>query len=300
VVAVVVEPQQQRCERGIVAIDASIVIGVERSECGIAIPPRAAIGPPDLRRPARAAALQRRRDRVQHVGACVDAARHRVTGAVTRIKPLTEAYLTDPSNCWATAVAQFAAAIPQRTTTGTLSADRSTCSFADGAVVRFDQPVPGAVQAGAFQFYVDDSVCADCPAGPGVPSFGGIVGNDGAFTGNSGNGFGIEFTTNAPGLTSATIQVDDYYALGCETGIYPDGWTSHMEKRSTVDTWPARIVPNFALAIDATGIAFALTASVPSGRCSRARWEAALSERARAARSARCALGQRRGCSGTW
>lgn len=55
---------------------------------------------------------------------------------------LTCELLADPGNCWASATARAAACLPSRGTPGTLSADRKTCTWPDGARVTFDTPLP--------------------------------------------------------------------------------------------------------------------------------------------------------------
>ncbi len=55
---------------------------------------------------------------------------------------LTCSLLADPMNCWASAAARATACLPSRETPGTLSADRSQCTWPDGAQVRFDSPLP--------------------------------------------------------------------------------------------------------------------------------------------------------------
>ena len=63
-----------------------------------------------------------------------------VIGCGSGSSPLTCAMLGDPNNCWAKAAAQAAAVVP--TTPGTLSADRTTCSWPDGSTATFDAPLP--------------------------------------------------------------------------------------------------------------------------------------------------------------
>ena len=55
---------------------------------------------------------------------------------------LTCEYLSDPDNCWAAAAAEAKACLPASAQAGLLAADRSSCSFSDGTVVVFDDPLP--------------------------------------------------------------------------------------------------------------------------------------------------------------
>ena len=63
-------------------------------------------------------------------------------GACGSSEDLTCELLADPTNCWADAAAKAAACIPARATPATLSADRTRCTFTDGAQVTFDTPLP--------------------------------------------------------------------------------------------------------------------------------------------------------------
>jgi len=54
--------------------------------------------------------------------------------------PLDCAWL-DSNNCWKTTVAAAASCVPDRSTTGTLSADGKTCTYASGTTVDFATPV---------------------------------------------------------------------------------------------------------------------------------------------------------------
>jgi len=55
---------------------------------------------------------------------------------------LTCDYLSDPSNCWATAAAAMAACLPGDGAPATLEADRTACAVADGTEAAFDEPLP--------------------------------------------------------------------------------------------------------------------------------------------------------------
>jgi len=55
---------------------------------------------------------------------------------------LTCAVVADPTNCWARAATAAAACLPSRATPGTLSADRTKCTWSDGATVTFSAPLP--------------------------------------------------------------------------------------------------------------------------------------------------------------
>jgi hypothetical protein len=72
---------------------------------------------------------------------------------------LTCSLLADPTNCWADAAARAAACVPS--TPGTLSADRTRCTFADGSQVTFDTPLPNAtIDLERLAFDVTGSGCA--------------------------------------------------------------------------------------------------------------------------------------------
>jgi hypothetical protein len=184
-------------------------------------------------------------------------------GSVPSPHPLSEAYLADPSNCWATAVTQWATSIPQHAMTATLSTDRSTCTFPDGVVVRFDQPVPAdAPQPGELAFDVDDTQCDDCGGNIATASFSGAMGSDGLFTGNISDGFSI--SASALGTASITIYPNPQYELTC--GDIADNDERYATTPKTVDTWPSQVVPNFALSIDAASIAFTLDSVDSAGQ----------------------------------
>jgi hypothetical protein len=77
---------------------------------------------------------------------------------------LTCALLADPSNCFDQAAAALAACMPMRATPATLSADKMTCTFADGVYVLFNHPVPSffmyPFNGSAFDVYGPDaSLC---------------------------------------------------------------------------------------------------------------------------------------------
>ena len=55
---------------------------------------------------------------------------------------LTCELLASPDNCWASAAAELAACLPPNTMPGTLAADRTSCDFANGARVVFDEALP--------------------------------------------------------------------------------------------------------------------------------------------------------------
>ena len=55
---------------------------------------------------------------------------------------LTCEYLASPTNCWASAAAELAACLPPNTMPGVFSADRTSCDFANGAHVQFDEALP--------------------------------------------------------------------------------------------------------------------------------------------------------------
>ncbi len=55
---------------------------------------------------------------------------------------LTCAVLADPNNCWAAAAAEATTCLAMHATPGTLSADRTQCTWSDGSKVTFDAPLP--------------------------------------------------------------------------------------------------------------------------------------------------------------
>jgi hypothetical protein len=55
---------------------------------------------------------------------------------------LTCEVLADPNNCWAAAAAEATSCLPMHATPGTLSADRTQCTWSDGSKVVFDAPLP--------------------------------------------------------------------------------------------------------------------------------------------------------------
>lgn len=55
---------------------------------------------------------------------------------------LTCAVLADPGNCWAAATSEAASCLVMHATPGTLSADRTQCTWSDGSTVTFDAPLP--------------------------------------------------------------------------------------------------------------------------------------------------------------
>jgi hypothetical protein len=55
--------------------------------------------------------------------------------------PLDCAWLAS-DNCWKTTVAAAASCVPDRSTSGTLSADGKTCTYASGTSVDFAKPLP--------------------------------------------------------------------------------------------------------------------------------------------------------------
>lgn len=65
-----------------------------------------------------------------------------VTAACGSSEDLTCSLLADPTNCWAAAAARAAACLPSRQTPGALSADRTSCTWPDGARVTFESPLP--------------------------------------------------------------------------------------------------------------------------------------------------------------
>jgi hypothetical protein len=155
--------------------------------------------------------------------------------------------------------------MPQRAMTATLSTDRSTCTFPDGVVVRFDQPVPvDAPEPGEFGFEVDDTQCDDCGSGFATASFSGAMGSDGLFTGNISDGFWIDTSASSLGNASITIYPNPQYELTC--GDIAVNNERYATPPKTVDTWPSQVVPNFALSIDTASVAFTLDSVDSAGQ----------------------------------
>ena len=70
----------------------------------------------------------------------------------------------DGSNCFKTTIAAAMSCLPGPSTQGTLSADGKTCSYSDGHVVTFDQPVtlpPTDAQLGNFTITDHGAACLD-------------------------------------------------------------------------------------------------------------------------------------------
>ncbi len=79
---------------------------------------------------------------------------------------LTCAVLASPSNCFAQEVTRLAACVPMSATPAKLSADQTTCTYADGVSVVFDAPVPSfasvAYNATGLSFTVYGTGAAEC------------------------------------------------------------------------------------------------------------------------------------------
>jgi len=76
---------------------------------------------------------------------------------------LTCEYLADPANCWAAAAAAAKACLPEATETGTLSADRASCSFTDGTRIVFDDALPNdTMDLERFGFTIETSDGSNC------------------------------------------------------------------------------------------------------------------------------------------
>jgi hypothetical protein len=91
-----------------------------------------------------------------------------VTAAVARLAPLAAlvlaacsssgssavtldcAYLASADNCWKQSVAAAATCVPSASAVGTLSADKKTCTYADGTVVTFDPAFDPTAKSGSF------------------------------------------------------------------------------------------------------------------------------------------------------
>ncbi len=174
-------------------------------------------------------------------------------GTVPPPKPLTPDYLADPGNCWAVAVAQLAACMPLRGSSAKLSADRSTCTFADGVVVTFEQPVPlDAPEAGLFAWHVDSPTVGECGR------VAADLGADGRFAGSSGSTLAVSAQTDA----SVTIYPNDVYELACG---YGNAATTYATTPEAVDRWPPQTAPNVDLALSAASITFAIEGGTTSG-----------------------------------
>jgi hypothetical protein len=75
-------------------------------------------------------------------------------------RDLTCKLLADPTNCWASATAQATACLAMHATPGTLSADRTSCTWSDGSRVMFDAPLPQSTTAlGHLTFTVSAPGC---------------------------------------------------------------------------------------------------------------------------------------------
>jgi len=74
---------------------------------------------------------------------------------------LTCDYLSDPSNCWASAASELATCLPAGEV-GVLDTGRDQCSFSNGAMVRFDAPLPETtddLESFAFTIEHDGETC---------------------------------------------------------------------------------------------------------------------------------------------
>ncbi len=60
---------------------------------------------------------------------------------------LTCKLLADPTNCWAAATAEATTCLAMHATPGTLSADRTSCTWSDGSRVTFDAALPQSTAA---------------------------------------------------------------------------------------------------------------------------------------------------------
>ncbi len=174
-------------------------------------------------------------------------------GTLPPPKRLTPDYLADPGNCWAVAVMQLQACIPLRGGAAKLSADRSTCTFADGVVATFEQAVPvDAPQAGVFAVHVDSPTLGACGRVSAE------LGPDGRFAGSAGSTLAV----SAQSDVSVTVYPNDVYELACG---YADAAPKYATTPETVDTWPAQTAPNVELAITTTSVAVALEGATTSG-----------------------------------
>jgi len=76
---------------------------------------------------------------------------------------LTCEVLQDPENCWAKAAGAMRACLPGLPAMGTLSADRTSCTFPGGARVVFDTALPSTTeQLETFGFTAFDASGAEC------------------------------------------------------------------------------------------------------------------------------------------
>jgi hypothetical protein len=79
--------------------------------------------------------------------------------------PLDCAYLESSANCWRSVASAALSCLPGSSEIGTLSADRSTCSFASGDTVTFTPPLPAPTTAAVpvqWNFTVTTSSGAAC------------------------------------------------------------------------------------------------------------------------------------------
>ncbi len=60
------------------------------------------------------------------------------------------AYVTSADNCWKKSVAALATCVPPAASVGTFSADKKTCTFANGALVTFDPAFDPAASSWSF------------------------------------------------------------------------------------------------------------------------------------------------------
>jgi hypothetical protein len=147
---------------------------------------------------------------------------------------LTCAQLADPMNCWAKAAAEATSCIAMHATPGTLSADRTSCTWSDGTTVTFDQALPTSTTA-------LDHLTFDV-AGPGCSW---------SFTDTFHNH--MELTV---GLKTETATLaNGTFTLGCDDG------TSYSTAFNTLFTCaaPAR-APTDGFDVEPTSVSFTISA----------------------------------------
>ena len=158
--------------------------------------------------------------------------------------PLDCAYLESSGNCWRTVATAALSCLPGSSETGTLSADRSTCTFATGDLVTFTPPLPlqGTVPM-PWNFTVTTSSGAAC----------------------------LSFSERTDGTMTLTVQgetvtVADLGAKGLALTC-PDGttYTNAVGLMSCPDASLYSLLPAYGSALSSATIHFALTGSSGDG-----------------------------------
>lgn len=149
---------------------------------------------------------------------------------------LTCDLLADPTNCWASAAAEAAACLASRAAPATLSADRTTCTWADGSRVVFDEPLPAnTIDLDHLSFEATGNGCSW------------------SFTDTFMNR--MELTVNGRTVVS-TLHPDHEFELACADGT---SYSADFDLLFTC-TDPAR-APTDGFEVDANGITFTISAT---------------------------------------